>query len=127
MVNKKNNLDPLENLEYQKVIEEEIINNYEKNLQSESQPDNNKTKFYRLKRTPLEVVNRLFFFFFVGSFLFSFFLAYSENKVWFFLYLISAFSCIFYTPNRKAIKELIAAWPNLEDLLKGRSFWKKGK
>ena len=127
MVNKKNNLDPLENLEYQKVIEEEIINNYEKNLQSESQPDNNKTKFYRLKRTPLEVVNRLFFFFFVGSFLFSFFLAYSENKVWFFLYLISAFSCIFYTPNRKAIKELIAAWPNLEDLLKGRSLWKKGK
>ena len=127
MVNKKNNLDPLENLEYQKVIEEEIINTYEKNLQSESQPDNNKTKFYRLKKTPLEVVNRLFFFFFVGSFLFSFFLAYSENKVWFFLYLISAFSCIFYTPNRKAIKELIAAWPNLEDLLKGRSLWKKGK
>ena len=127
MVNKKNNLDPLENLEYQKVIEEEIINTYEKNIQSESQPDNNKTKFYRLKKTPLEVVNRLFFFFFVGSFLFSFFLAYSENKVWFFLYLISAFSCIFYTPNRKAIKELIAAWPNLEDLLKGRSLWKKGK
>ena len=71
--------------------------------------------------------NRLFFFFFVGSFIFSFFLAYSENKVWFIIYLISAFSCIFYTPNRKALKELIAAWPNIEDLIKGRSLWRKDR
>ena len=45
----------------------------------------------------------------------------SENKIWFLLYLASAFSCILYTPNRKALKELIAAWPNVEDRIKGRS------
>ena len=42
-------------------------------------------------------------------------------------YVISALSCVFYTPNRKALKELIAAWPNIEDLIKGRSMWRKGK
>ena len=84
-------------------------------------------KFYRLKRTPLEILNRSFFFFFIGSFLFSLFLAYSESKLWFILYVISALSCVFYTPNRKALKELIAAWPNIEDLIKGRSLWRKGK
>ena len=40
---------------------------------------------------------------------------------------VSALSCVFYTPNRKALKELIAAWPNIEDLIKGRSLWRKGK
>ena len=127
MGNKKENLDPLDNLEYEKVIEEEIINSYEAKFQSDIEPDKQKIKFYRLKRTPLEIVNRLFFFFFIGSFIFSFFLAYSESKTWFIFYLISAFSCIFYTPNRKAIKELIAAWPNIEDLIKGRSLWRRGK
>ena len=92
-----------------------------------SKQSNKKTKFYRLKRTPLEIVNRLFFFFFIGSLLFSLFLAYSESKLWFILYVISALSCVFYTPNRKAIKELISAWPNIEDLMKGRSMWRKGK
>ena len=43
------------------------------------------------------------------------------------LYLASSFSCIFYTPNRKALKELIAAWPNIEDLIKGRSMWREDK
>ena len=127
MVNKKDNFDPLENLEYEKLIEEEIINSYESKFLSESESNKQNIKFYRLKRTPLEIVNRLFFFFFIGSFLFSFILSYSENKVWFIFYLISAFSCIFYTPNRKALKELIAAWPNIEDLIKGRSLWRKGK
>ena len=123
----KDNFDSLENIEYEKVIEEEIINSYESKFQSDNFSDKQKIKFYRLKRTPLEIVNRLFFFFFIGSFLFSFFLAYSESKAWFILYFISTFSCIFYTPNRKALKELIAAWPNIEDLLKGRSLWRKGK
>ncbi|MDC3232423.1 DUP family protein, partial [Prochlorococcus sp. AH-716-A09] len=27
----------------------------------------------------------------------------------------------------KALKELIAAWPNIEDLIKGRSLWRKHK
>ena len=127
MKNKKGNSDPIDNLEYEKVLEEEVINSYESKFQRDTEPDKKKIKFYRLKRTPLEIVNRLFFFFFIGSFLFSLFLAYSESKLWFILYVISALSCIFYTPNRKALKELIAAWPNIEDLIKGKSLWRKRK
>ena len=127
MINKKDQSDPIDNLEYEKVLEEEIINSYESKFQKDTEPDKKKAKFYRLKRTPLEIVNRLFFFFFIGSFLFSLSLAYSESKLWFILYVLSALSCVFYTPNRKALKELIAAWPNIEDFLKGRSFWRKSK
>ena len=127
MINKKDQSDPIDNLEYEKVLEEEIINSYESKFQKDTGEDNKKIKFYRLKRTPLEILNRSFFFFFIGSFLFSLFLAYSESKLWFILYVISALSCVFYTPNRKALKELIAAWPNIEDLIKGRSLWRKGK
>jgi len=127
MKNKKDSIDPINNLEYEKVLEEEIMNSYESKFQQDTQEDSKKIKFYRLKRTPLEILNRTFFFFFIGSFLFSLFLAYSESKLWFILYVISALSCVFYTPNRKALKELIAAWPNVEDLIKGRSLWRKGK
>ena len=127
MINKKDQSDPIDNLEYEKILEEEIINSYESKFQKDNEENSKKIKFYRLKRTPLEIVNRSFFFFFIGSFLFSLFLAYSENKLWFILYVISALSCVFYTPNRKALKELIAAWPNIEDLIKGRSMWRKGK
>ena len=126
MINKKDKTDPIDNLEYEKVLEEEIINSYESKFQKDTE-ESKKIKFYRLKRTPLEILNRSFFFFFIGSFLFSLFLAYSESKLWFILYVISAFSCVFYTPNRKAVKELIAAWPNIEDLIKGRSMWRKDK
>ena len=127
MKNKKTNCDPIDDLEYEKVLEEEIINSYENKFQEDTKQNSKKIKFYRLKRTPLEIINRSFFFFFIGSFLFSLFLAYSESKLWFILYVISALSCVFYTPNRKALKELIAAWPNVEDLIKGRSLWRKGK
>ena len=127
MINKKDSIDPIDNLEYEKVLEEEIINSYESKFQKDTEEERKMIKFYRLKRTPLEIINRSFFFFFIGSFLFSLFLAYSESKLWFILYVISALSCVFYTPNRKALKELIAAWPNIEDLIKGRSMWKKGK
>ena len=127
MISKKDNSDPINNLQYEEVLEEEIINSYESRFQEDTEEDIKKIKFYRLKRTPLEILNRSFFFFFIGSFLFSLFLAYSESKLWFILYVISALSCVFYTPNRKALKELIAAWPNIEDLIKGRSLWRKGK
>ena len=127
MINKKDQTDTIDNIDYEKVLEEEIINSYESKFQKDTEKDIKKIKFYRLKRTPLEILNRSFFFFFIGSFLFSLFLAYSESKLWFILYVISALSCVFYTPNRKAIKELIAAWPNIEDLIKGRSMWRKGK
>ena len=127
MKNNNDKRDPIDNLEYEKILEEEILNSYENKFQKDTEQDNKKNKFYRLKRTPLEIINRLFFFFFIGIFLFSLFLAYSESKLWFIFYVISALSCIFYTPNRKALKELIAAWPNIEDLIKGRSLWRKGK
>ena len=84
-----------------------------------------KTPFRRLIKSPLEIINRLLFFFFLGSFFFSFVFIYSTNLLWFLGYLGSAFSCILYPPNRRALKELIAAWPNVEDLLKNRSLWRK--
>ena len=127
MINKKDSSDPIDNLEYEKILEEEIINSYESKFQKDTEENSKKIKFYRLKKTPLEILNRTLFFFFIGSFLFSLFLAYSESKLWFILYVTSALSCVFYTPNRKALKELIAAWPNIEDLIKGRSMWRKGK
>ena len=127
MIKKNDSSDPIDNLDYEKVLEEEIINSYESKFLKDTGEDTKKSKFYRFKRTPLEILNRSFFFFFIGSFLFSLFLAYSESKLWFIIYVISAFSCVFYTPNRKALKELIAAWPNIEDLIKGRSIWRKGK
>ena len=127
MNSKQNNLNPTSNLDYEEILEEEIINSYEKKFEADSDINKKDNRYYRLKRTPLEIINRLLFFSFIGSFIFSFFLAYTENKIWFILYIVSAFSCIFYTPNRKALKELIAAWPNIEDLIKGRSLWRKDK
>ena len=79
-----------------------------------------KMSFRRLIKSPLEIINRLLFFFFLGSFLFSFISVYALNRWWFAGYVISAFSCILYPPNRKALKELIAAWPNIEDLIRKR-------
>ena len=124
---KENNTNPTNNLTYEEILEEEIINSYENKFEADSDINKKDNKYNRLKRTPLEIINRLLFFLFIGSFIFSFFLAFSENKIWFILYVISTFSCIFYTPNRKALKELIAAWPNIEDLIKGRSLWEKDK
>ena len=123
MSSNENNSKSTTKLDYEKILEEEVINSYENKYGAEV--DLKKKRFYRLRRTSLEIINRLLFFSFVGSFIFSFFLAYTENKIWFILYIFSAFSCIFYTPNRKALKELIAAWPNIEDLIKGRSLWRK--
>ncbi len=125
MSSKENNTNSTNNLDYDDILEEEIISSDENKYGADVDLKNK--RFYRLRRTFLEIINRLLFFSFVGNFIFSFFLAYKENKTWFLLYIISAFSCIFYTPNRKAIKELIAAWPNIEDLIKGRSLWRKDK
>ena len=89
-----------------------------------SKTQSSKRLLRRLKKSPLEVINRSLFFVFIGSFIFSFVSVFSINKWWFSFYVVSAFSCILYTPNRQALKELIAAWPNIEDLLKKRSLWK---
>jgi len=119
----KNNSDFLNNVEYKDVLEEEVQNNLESNsLNNFKSIEKNLS---RIKKTPLEIINRLLFFLFLGSFIFSFVSVYSESKIWFIFYVISAFSCVFYTPNRKALKELIAAWPNVEDIIRGRSLWRK--
>ena len=124
MSSNENNSISTGNLEYEEILEEEIINSYENKFEVDSDISKKDNRYYRLKRTPVEIINRLLFFSFVGSFIFSFFLAYIENKIWFLLYIVSTFSCILYTPNRKTLKELIAAWPNIEDLIKGRSLWR---
>ena len=121
----KNNSEFLDNVEYKDVLQEEIQNFLEKESAIDDKFNGRKSKLSRFKRTPLEIINRLLFFLFLGSFIFSFISVYYENKTWFIFYVISAFSCVFYTPNRKALKELIAAWPNVEDIIRGRSLWKR--
>ena len=51
MINKKDQSDPIDNLEYEKVLEEEIINSYENKFLKDIKPDKKRTKLYRLKRT----------------------------------------------------------------------------
>ena len=65
MINRKDKSDPIDNLEYEKVLEEEIINSYESKFLKGTEEDSKNIKFYRLKRTPLEILNRTFFFFFI--------------------------------------------------------------
>ena len=118
------NSESLNKVEYKDVLQEEIQNFLEIES-SQNYGEVERKKISRFKRTPLEIINRLLFFLFIGSFIFSFISVFSENKLWFVFYVISAFSCVFYTPNRKALKELIAAWPNIEDIIRGRSLWRK--
>ena len=118
------NSESLDKVEYKDVLQEEIQNFLEIESSNSYEDTERKNRLSRIKKTPLEIINRLLFFLFIGSFIFSFISVYSENKTWFILYVISAFSCVFYTPNRKALKELIAAWPNIEDLIRGRSLWR---
>ena len=119
------NSESLDKVEYKDVLQEEIQNFLEIESSKSYEDIERKNRLSRIKKTPLEIINRLLFFLFIGSFIFSFISVYSENRTWFVLYVISAFSCVFYTPNRKALKELIAAWPNIEDIIRGRSLWRK--
>ena len=70
MCSKSNNSNSTGKLDYEEILEEEIINSYENKFEANSDINNKNKIFYRLKRTPLEIVNRLFFFFFIGSFIF---------------------------------------------------------
>ena len=119
------NSESLDKVEYKDVLQEEIQNFLEIESSKSYEDVEKKNRLSRIKKTPLEIINRLLFFLFIGSFIFSFISVYSENKTWFVFYVISAFSCVFYTPNRKALKELIAAWPNIEDIIRGRSLWRR--
>ncbi len=79
-----------------------------------------KNPFRRLRKVPLEIISRSLFWFFLGSFLFSFAFVYAASTWWFLWYVISACACIFYAPNRKALKEFIDGWPNIVDLIQSR-------
>ena len=116
--------DSLKNIEYKEVLQEEIQNFLDAENTNDGETQKEKKQLYKFKITLLEIVNRILFFVFIVSFLCSFVSVFSASKIWFVFYVIAAFSCIFYTPNRKALKELIAAWPNIEDLIRGRSLWK---
>ena len=59
MINKKDKSDPIDYLEYEKVLEEEIINSYERKFQKDTEEDIKKINFYRLRRTPLEILNKI--------------------------------------------------------------------
>ncbi len=132
----KKDSEPLDNLSSQEIEDivrsneildqekERLIKEEEIEAQRFSKTKSTKRLLRRLRRSPLEVINRSLFFVFIGSFIFSFISVYTINKLWFVFYVISAFSCVLYTPNRQALKEIIAAWPNIEDLLKKRSQWK---
>ena len=132
----KKDSEPLDNLSSKEIEDivrsneildqenERLIKEEEIEAQRFSKTKSTKRLLRRLRRSPLEVINRSLFFVFISSFIFSFVSVYSINKSWFVFYVISAFSCVLYTPNRQALKELIAAWPNIEDLLKKRSLWK---
>ena len=132
----KKDSEPLDNLSSQEIEDivrsneildqenERLIKEEEIEAQRFSNTKSTKRLLRRLRRSPLEVINRSLFFVFIGSFIFCFVSVYSINKLWFVFYVISAFSCVLYTPNRQALKELFAAWPNIEDLLKKRSLWK---
>jgi len=132
----KNESEPLENFTEDqfsnlgksiKILdnEDERWNQEQKKEEEDEKRRLKNLSFRRLRKSPLEIINRLFFFFFLGSFLFSFVSVYALNIWWFIGYVVSTFSCILYTPNRKALKELIAAWPNIEDLIRNRSLWRK--
>ena len=98
--------------------QEEVRIRYEE-IEEEEKRRSEKKPFRRLRKSPLEILNRSLFLLFLGSFLFSFVSVYATSRWWFVLYLTSMFSSILYTPNRKALKELLDAWPNIMDLIKG--------
>ena len=49
MINKKDQSDPIDNLEYEKVLEEEIINSYESKFQKDTEEDKKRLNFTDLK------------------------------------------------------------------------------
>ncbi len=100
-------------------LDQEVARIRNEEIQDEEKRRSEKRPFRRLRKSPLEILNRSLFLLFLGSFLFSFSSVYVTNRWWFFCYLISAFSCVLYMPNRKALKELLDAWPNIMDLIKG--------
>ena len=104
----KKDSEPLDNLSSQEIEDivrsneildqenEKLIQEEEIEAQRFSKTKSTKRLLRRLRRSPLEVINRSLFFVFIGSFIFSFVSVYSINKSWFVFYVISAFSCVLY-------------------------------
>ena len=104
----KKDSEPLDNLSSQEIEDivrsneildqenERLIKEEEIEAQRFSKTKSTKRLLRRLRRSPLEVINRSLFFVFIGSFIFSFVSVYSINKLWFIFYVISAFSCVLY-------------------------------
>ena len=67
----KNNSEFLDNVEYKDVLQEEIQNFLEKESAIDEKFDKKQKKLSKFKRTPLEIINRLLFFLFLGSFILS--------------------------------------------------------
>ena len=58
MSNKVNDSNPMENFDYDEILEEEIIDSYKNKFGFDSDINKKKNRFYLLKRTTLEIVNR---------------------------------------------------------------------
>ena len=134
MTSNNNNFDPLEDFTKEQfsslgksieALDEDEKRWNQQIIEDEETRRSEEKSFRRLRKSSLEVINRLFFFFFLGSFLFSFVSVYLISRLWFIFYVFSAFSCVLYLPNRKALKELIAAWPNIQDIIRGKSLWRR--
>ena len=128
MTSNQEDFDSFKNFTEEKISDlvkaNDALDQEEARIRKEEKDDEAKRRseekpFRRLRKSPLEILIRSLLLLFLGSFLFSFASVYSTSFWWFFWYLISAFSCILYTPNRKALKELLDAWPNIVDLIKG--------
>ena len=102
--------------EEERIVQEEI----EDRKRREVEQYEKRKPFNRLRKSPLEIINRILLLLFLSSFIISFVFVYSISLWWFLLYIISAFSCLLYTPNRKALKELMDAWPNIVWFIKNR-------
>ena len=129
MTSNQKNLDPLENFTDQQIadlgesidtLDQEERRIIQEKLEEAERQQSLKKPFRRLRASPFEILNRSLFFICLGSFLFSFISIYAVSRLWLFLYITSIISCILYTPNRKALKELLDALPNIADLIKGR-------
>ena len=129
MESNQKGFDPLESFTPQQIADlGQSINTLEqeeKRILQEEQEDEKIRKFKnkpfrRLRASPIEVINRSLFFVFLSGFFFSFFSVYAISRWWLCIYIMSLFSCILYTPNRKALKELLDASLNIADLIKGR-------
>ena len=73
--------------------EQERIKREEKEEKERKMLESNSAKRFlrRLKRSPIEIINRCLFIVFLGGFVFSFVSVYAVNPLWFYLYVFLLF------------------------------------